>query len=145
LRDRRPRVAVIFGGRSPDQAVRCGATGRPFDCQGIDAACANTSWQSDAHRLESGVTAGALLLTPLILAFAFRAIDAWRPVWLVTLLATPSSIVTSALFSALGNGAASRAGSVVWFVWLAFVALHLLRVASDERQMTAPAAAPRRS
>ena len=116
-----------------------------LDCQGIDAACANTSWQSDAHRLESGVTAGALLLTPLILAFAFRAIDAWRPVWLVTLLATPCSIVTSALFSALGNGAASRAGSVVWFVWLAFVALHLLRVANDERQMTAPAAAPRRS
>jgi len=33
----------------------------------------------------------------------------------------------------------------VWFVWLAFVALHLLRLASDERQMTAPAAAPRRS
>jgi len=63
---------------------------------------------------------------------------------MVLTLGSSSAIFASNL-SALGNGAASRAGSVVWFVWLAFVALHLLRVASDERQMTAPAAAPRRS
>ncbi len=110
-----------------------------LDCQGIDAGCDNTSWQSEAHRLESAVTAGALLLTPLVLAFAFRRTPAWRPVWLVTLLATPASILTSALFSPAGDGAASRAGSVVWFVWLAVVALQLLRVTRDHGRMAAPA------
>jgi hypothetical membrane protein len=109
-----------------------------LDCQGIDAACDNTSWHSDAHRVESGVTAAALLLAPPILAFAFRRVPAWHPVWLVTLLATPASILASALFSALGDGAATRAGSVVWFGWLAFVALRLLRVADEERHRTAP-------
>jgi hypothetical protein len=108
-----------------------------LDCQGIDVACDNRSWHSDAHRFESGVTAAALLLTPPILAFACRRVPAWRPVWLVTLLATPASILASALFSALGDGAATRTGSIVWFVWLAFLALHLLRVTSDQREMTA--------
>lgn len=107
-----------------------------LDCQGIDVACDNTSWHSDAHRAESGVTATALLLTPPVLAFAFRRAPAWRSVWLVTLLATPASVVASAIFTALGDGAASRAGSVVWFLWLAFVAFHLLRVANDERHGT---------
>ena len=102
-----------------------------LDCQGIDAGCDNTSWHSSAHKLESGVTAAALLLTPLVLAFAFRRLPAWRRLWLPTLLATPALIATSAIFSAFGPGVASRAGSVVWFLWLALVAFRLLRLAED--------------
>ncbi len=100
-----------------------------LDCQGIDAACDNTSWHSSAHKVESGVTAAALLLTPPVLAFAFRRMPDWRAAWLPTLLATPALILASAAFGSLGPGAASRAGGLAWFVWLAFVALHLLRVA----------------
>ncbi len=111
-----------------------------LDCQGIDAGCDNTSWHSSAHRIESGVTAAAFLLTPLVLAFAFRRLPAWRHLWLPTLLATPALLATSAAFSALGPGLATRAGSTVWFLWLALVAFHLLRVSTN----TATAGTPRR-
>ena len=101
-----------------------------LDCQGIDAGCDNTSWHSSAHKIESGVTAAALLLTPLVLAFALRRLPAWRRLWPLTLLATPAVIGTSAAFGTYGPGVASRIGSAVWFVWLAVVAFHLLRGAS---------------
>ena len=108
-----------------------------LDCQSIDAGCDNTSWHSSAHKIESGVTAAALLLTPLVLAFAFRRLPAWRRLWLPTLLATPAVIATSAAFGAWGPGVASRVGSAVWFLWLAVVASHLLRLSVD----SAPAGA----
>ena len=59
-----------------------------LDCQGIDAACDNTSWHSSAHTIESAITATVLLLTPLVLAFAFRRLPAWRRLWLPTAPAT---------------------------------------------------------
>ena len=75
-----------------------------------------------------GLHGGGVLLTPLVLAFAFRRLPAWRRLWLPTLLATPAVIATSAAFSAFGPGVASRAGSAVWFLWLALVAFHLLHL-----------------
>jgi hypothetical protein len=102
-----------------------------LDCQGIDNACDNTSWHSSGHKMESGFTAAALLLTPLVLAFAFRRLPAWRRLWLPTLFATPAVIATSAAFSASGPGIASRTGSAVWFLWLAVVAYHLLGASDD--------------
>lgn len=45
-----------------------------LDCRGIDAACTNDSWHSHAHKLESAITAAAILLAPLVSAFAFRRI-----------------------------------------------------------------------
>ena len=117
-------VAVVGTGIFLDGLFR-------LDCQGIDAGCDNTSWHSSAHKIESGVTAAALLLTPLVLAFAFRRLPAWRRLWLLTLLATPAVIAAGAAFSAFGPGVASLAGSTVWFLWLALVALHLLRTPVD--------------
>ena len=111
-----------------------------LDCQGIDADCDNTSWHSTAHKIESGITAAALLLTPLVLAFAFRRLPAWRRLWLPTLLATPAVIATSAAFGAYGPGIASRAGSVVWFVWVAWVAFYLLRASVDTASAGTPEA-----
>jgi hypothetical protein len=104
-----------------------------LDCQGIDVGCDNTSWHSSAHKLESGVTATALLLTPFVLAFAFRRLPAWHRLWLPTLLATPALFVASAAFSAAGPGIATRVGSALWFIWLALVALQLLRISTVPR------------
>jgi len=101
-----------------------------LDCQGIDARCDNTSWHSSAHRIESGVTAAALFVTPFVLAFAFRRLPEWRSIWLPTLFATPAVVAVSIPFGALGAGASTRAGSVVWFCWIAVVAFHLLRISS---------------
>jgi len=111
-----------------------------LDCQGIDRRCDNTSWHSSIHRIESGSTAAALLLTPLVLAFAFRRLPEWRAIWLPTLLATPVVIVLSIPFSALGDGASGRAGSFIWFLWVAFVAFHLLELSSKARRDVAPEA-----
>ena len=111
--------------------------------EGSDVRCENTSWGSDAHRLESGLTSAALLLTPLVLAFAFRRLPAWRSVWLPTLLATPAIVAVSIPFSALGSGASARAASVGWFLWIAFVAFHLLRLSPGGARVAASQSAGR--
>jgi hypothetical protein len=97
-----------------------------LDCRGIDAGCANTSWHADAHKMESRVAVVLFFVSPIVLALAFRHIDEWRDTWLPTLLAVPASIAASVVFSALGDGAATRAGTMVWLLWLGFVASRLL-------------------
>jgi hypothetical protein len=98
-----------------------------LDCRGIDAACSNDSWHSSAHKIESGFTAAALLAAPVILAFAFRTIPSWRSAWIPSLAAVPLSFLVGALFSTIGDGASTRATTVVLFVWIAYVAARLLR------------------
>jgi hypothetical protein len=113
-----------------------------LDCRGMDAGCENDSSQSTGHGIESGISAALFFLAPPLLAFAFRRLPEWRDLWLPTLLAVPAVIVASVLFSILGNGAATRAASIVWFLWLALIAFRLLRVASREfraEQATRPA------
>jgi uncharacterized protein DUF998 len=102
-----------------------------LDCQGIDAGCVNDSWHSDAHRWESRFTAAATLLAPLILAFAFRRLPEWRRAWIPSLAALPAIIVANVIFSAVGNGAAVRAGTMTWFAWLGYVGVLLIRKAES--------------
>ena len=98
-----------------------------LDCRGIDAGCVNDSWHSQAHKIESGITGVALLVAPLVLAWAFRRNAAWRRFWLVSLAAVPAVFVASVAFSAFGNGAATRAGTVASVAWIAFVGVTLAR------------------
>lgn len=131
---------------SPDWLGRAGAVGLALvgltlflegflrlDCQGIDAGCDNTSWHSDAHKVTTGISAAFIIVSPIILAFAFRRIDDWRNAWLPTLAAIPATLLASIVFSAIGNGTSQRAGAVTWFLWLAFIALHLLKKATADR------------
>ena len=138
-------LLVLFGlglwrALSPDLVGRIGAgavmlTGAGvffdgvfrLDCRGIDRGCTNDSWHASAHKMETRITVAAILLAPLILAFAFRRIARWRGAWLPTLAAVPASIVMGVVFSALGDGAAVRATTATWFVWVAFVSVRLLR------------------
>ena len=107
-----------------------------LDCQGIDVGCENDSWHSSAHRVESGISAAATFLAPLLLAFAFRRLPEWRRLWLPTLLTPVASIVAAVLFSIIGDGASTRAATIVWVLWLGLVAYWLLRVA--ERRTVGP-------
>jgi hypothetical protein len=107
-----------------------------LDCQGIDAGCVNDSWHSDAHRWESRFTAAATLLAPLILALAFRRLPEWRRAWLPSLGTIPALLVANVIFSILGNGAATRAGTVVWFLWLAYLGVLLIQEAERSRVRT---------
>jgi hypothetical protein len=63
----------------------------------------------------------------LILALAFRRIPAWHDSWLPTSPAIPVVFLANLAFSALGNGAATRAGTVVVFAAIAFIAFRLLQ------------------
>ena len=100
-----------------------------LDCRGIDAGCQNVSWHAHAHKIESSISATLLLTTPFILAFAFRRNPGWHGAWLPTLLAIPAGVAVAIPFSALGDGAATRATSWTWFLWIALVGVWLLRIA----------------
>jgi hypothetical protein len=103
-----------------------------LDCQGIDTNCENVSWHADAHRLESGFTTAVTILAPLALAFAFRRLPRWRDTWIPSLAAIPVSLLVSIPVSALGDGAATRASTLIWTLWVAFVALQVWRKATQE-------------
>jgi hypothetical membrane protein len=113
-----------------------------LDCRGIDAACTNHTWHAHAHKIESGFTAAALLLAPPICAFAFRKLPQWRSAWLPSLLTLPAVIVANVVFSAVGAGAATRAGTVVALAWVAYVGAHLLAEPSAEEVPTEAPARP---
>jgi hypothetical protein len=101
-----------------------------LDCQTpIDAGCSNDSWHSHAHKIESGFTAVAPFLAFLLLALAFRRIPKWHSAWLPTIATIPAVIVAGQVFSTIGNGAATRAGSIVAFLAIAFIGFRLNRVA----------------
>ena len=110
-----------------------------LDCRGMDEGCENASWQADGHGIESGIAAALFFLVPLVLAFAFRRLPQWRDLWLPTLLSVPAVIAVSVLFSAIGDGAAVRAASITWFLWLGLLAWRLLRLA--DRRTVRPAGA----
>jgi hypothetical membrane protein len=80
-----------------------------------------------AQGIVSGISAALFFLVPLTLAVAFRRNPQWRNSWIPTLAAAPAVIVASIGFSVIGDGAATRAGAVVWFLWLGFVAFRLLQ------------------
>ena len=113
-----------------------------LDCRGMDQGCDNTSWQADGHRFESGVASALFFLVPLLLAFAFRRLPQWRDLWLPTLLVAPVVIAVSIPFSLIGDGAAIRAASIAWFLWLGLLAWRLLRIAGDRTVRAAAGLTP---
>jgi hypothetical protein len=102
-----------------------------LDCRSIDAGCKNDSWHSHAHKIESGFTVAATFLALVILALAFRRIPGWRDSWLPTIAAVPAVFVANIVFSAVGDGAATRAGTVVVFGAIAFMGVRLLQKAAE--------------
>ena len=111
-----------------------------LDCRGIDAACTNHTWHSHAHKIESGFTGAALLLAPVLCAYvAFRKLPHWHGAWLPSLLTLPAILLANIVFSTIGDGAATRAGSVVAFAWIAFVGARLLAAPAEEVPTADPA------
>ena len=104
-----------------------------LDCRGMDGGCDNTSWQADGHEIESGIASALFFLAPLLLAFAFRRLPEWRDLWLPTLLTVPIIVVASVVFSVFGDGAAVRAASITWFLWLGLLAWRLLSLENTRR------------
>src|SRR4051794_36272258 len=84
-----------------------------LDCQGIDVACGSDSWHSHTHKIESGLTAGTIFIAFLALALAPRRTATWRDTCIPMLVTLPSIFVANIVFSSIGDGAATRAGTVV--------------------------------
>ena len=68
------------------------------------------------------------------LAISFRRNAEWRGAWIPLLAALPAVIAANLLFSPLGAGAATRAGTVVIFSAFAFLGVRLLQ--NSEREDT---------
>jgi hypothetical protein len=104
-----------------------------LDCQSIDAGCVNDSWHSHAHRIESGFTVGFTFASIVLLALAFRRLPTWRSAWIPTIAAIPAIFLANIAFSALGPGAATRAGTVVLLGAVAFIGFRLSQQAVRPR------------
>ena len=115
-----------------------------LDCQGIDTGCSNDSWHSHAHKIESALTVGATFLALIILAIAFRRLADWRGAWLPMLAALPTVFAANLLFSPLGAGAATRAGTIVVFAAIAFLGLRLLQSQRERRETRTRVSRPSR-
>jgi hypothetical protein len=94
-----------------------------LDCQAIDNGCVNDSWHSHAHKIESAFTAAAIFLMLFLLPFVLRRLGVRR--WQPMLAAVPLVLAANVAFSLLGDGAATRAGTVVVFTVLAYAGLQL--------------------
>ena len=92
-----------------------------------------------------GIASALFFLIPLLLAFAFRRLPQWRDLWLPTLLVVPVVVAVSIPFSLIGDGAAIRAASITWFLWLGLLAWRLLRIAGDRTVRSARGSDPQRS
>jgi Protein of unknown function (DUF998) len=108
-----------------------------LDCHPIDAGCSNDSWHSHAHKIESGFTVAATFLALLLLGLAFRRIPQWRNSWLPTIATVPAVIAANVVFSPIGGGAATRAGTVVVFLTIAFIGFRLIQ-AGGARSIGSP-------
>jgi hypothetical membrane protein len=97
-----------------------------LDCQSIDTGCTNTSWHAHAHKIESGATLGLTFAAIVILAAGFRRVSRWRNWSLPVLGVLPGVIAANVAFSAIGVGAAVRAGTVVLFLGFAALGLRLV-------------------
>jgi Protein of unknown function (DUF998) len=130
---RAPRIRLACAARRP----RAGDTGRDQVPRRLPSA--RLPWHgcglrqhflaADAHGVESGIASALFFLVPPVLAFAFRRLPEWRDLWLPTLLAVPVVIAASVLFSGIGDGAAVRAASITWVLWLGLLAWRLMRLA----------------
>ena len=100
-----------------------------LDCQGIDVTCSNDSWHSHAHKIESALTIGAIFIAFPTLAIALRRTAEWRDTWIPMVVALPAVFVANIVFSLVGDGAATRAGTVVVFSAIGFLGLRLVQKA----------------
>lgn len=95
-----------------------------LDCQSIDAGCRNVSWHAHAHKIESGATVAFTFAAIIVLALAFRRVARRRNALLAVI---PGVLIANVAFSAIGAGAAVRAGTVVIFLAFGALGVRLLR------------------
>ena len=68
-----------------------------------------------------------LLLAPFVVARALKLTQHWHDLWLPTLAFAIGTVVAGLVGSALGGGLGSLLAALVWFAWIAMLAVRMLR------------------
>jgi hypothetical protein len=100
-----------------------------LDCRQIDPGCEDSSWHAVAHNTVAGLTILALVLAPFVLARALKLTLRWRDLWVPTLAFGIGTIVAAVAGSAAGEGLGSLLPVLIWFIWIAVLAIRMLRLA----------------
>jgi hypothetical protein len=98
-----------------------------LDCREIDAGCGNSSWHAQSHLALAALTALVLVLAPFVVARALKLTQNWRDLWVPTLAFAVGTIVAGVAGSAVGGGLGSLLAALVWFTWVAMLAVRMLR------------------
>jgi hypothetical protein len=104
-----------------------------LDCREIDAGCGNSSWHAQSHLALAALTALVLVLATFVVARALKLTQNWRDLWVPTLAFAIGTIVAGVAGSALGRGLGSLLAALVWFTWVAVLAVRMLRRARAGR------------
>ena len=114
------------------------------DCREIDAGCssAELSGEASVHGTVGLVAVLALVVSPFVVARAARLAADWRDLRLLSVLFGCLTIVGAVVGSAVGEGLGQYLLVIVWFAWIAMLALRMHRLARRSRQHEA-AAEPR--
>ncbi len=94
-----------------------------LDCRQIDPGCEDSSWHAVAHNTVAGLTILALVLAPFVLARVLKLRLRWRDLWVPTLAFGIGTIVAAVAGSAVGEGLGSLLAVLVWFIWIAVLAI----------------------
>lgn len=115
-----------------------------LDCREIDAGCGNSSWHAQSHLALAALTALVLVLAPFVVARALKLTESWRDLWVPTLAFAIGTVVAGVAGSAVGGGVGSLLAALVWFTWVAMLAVRMLRQtrAGGIGEPTASAQAP---
>jgi Protein of unknown function (DUF998) len=109
-----------------------------LDCRQIDPGCEDSSRHAVAHNTVAGLTILALVLAPFVLARALKLTLRWRDLWVPTLAFGIGTIVAAVAGSAVGEGLGSLLAVLVWFIWIAVLAIRMLRLAAPTDRPWAP-------
>lgn len=130
-------LLVLGGGEFLDGLFRedCSPSGDKLCRAALDAG--NLSWHHEAHDMESTVTILAIIIAPIVLAFAFRRRERWRDLFAWSLAATAVTIVAIAWYAVLYStqdgsaysGALQRVAVTASMAWMAVVSWRLYEVA----------------
>jgi hypothetical membrane protein len=128
---------LVFGvGQLLDGLLRedCSPSGDEACRHALDAG--QLSWHHEAHDIETLLTFSAIILAPLLLAFAFRRVDRFRDLYPWSLAASAVTLLSTAWYFVLyASGGGPYSGILERFLiasagaWIVLVSLRLHAVA----------------
>jgi hypothetical protein len=114
-----------------------------LDCREIDQGCEPvSSWHTNAHIIDAGLTVIAFVLAPFVLARALRFATGWQDLSIPTLAFGIGVIVVGVVGGAIGPGAASLLAVLVWFAWITILAIRMHRLSRATRLVVPSLADP---